>query len=95
MYYLYILRSLSTGRLYTDTTDDPARRLRDHAAGNTPSTRARGPWELAYLEEHPDRRTALRRERHLKSLEGGPEKFRLVAAVTTEQPQAWADRFDG
>ena len=89
MYYLYILRSSTSGRLYTGSTDDPRRRLHDHAAGNTPSTRGRGPWELAYLEEHPNRTAALRRERYLKSLVGGPEKFRLIAEVTDEQRDEW------
>jgi putative endonuclease len=89
MYYLYILRSKTTGRLYTGTTDDIARRIRDHHLGNTASTKGRGPWELVYLEEHPDRATALQRERQLKSLEGGSEKFRLVATATEEQRQRW------
>src|SRR5688500_18344416 len=94
-YYLYILRSRTTGRLYTGTTDNLIRRLRDHTAGNTPSTRGRGPWELVYLEEHLDRRSALQRERYLKSLPGGPEKFQLVASVTVEQLATWQSQFNG
>jgi putative endonuclease len=93
MYYLYILRSVKTGRLYTGTTNDPGRRLRDHRLGNTASTRNRGPWELVYLEEFPDRSAALARERQLKSLQGGPEKFELVANVQPEQLAAWRARF--
>lgn len=89
MYHLYILRSQKTGRLYTGTTSDVRRRVRDHHLGNTPSTRRQGPWELVYLDVLPDRAAALEREQHLKSLTGGPEKFQLVDAATPQQRECW------
>ncbi|MEJ2551591.1 MAG: GIY-YIG nuclease family protein [Anaerolineales bacterium] len=59
----------SDGTLYTGWTTDPERRLRDHNAGRGARyTRARRPLRLAYIERLPDRITAMRRERAIKSL---------------------------
>ncbi|MDM7999172.1 MAG: GIY-YIG nuclease family protein [Dehalococcoidia bacterium] len=78
MHYVYILRSLKDGRLYTGSTGDVAERVASHNRGATPSTRKRRPFELVYVEECAAKASALARERQLKSLGGGPEKFRLV-----------------
>ncbi|MFQ3588472.1 MAG: GIY-YIG nuclease family protein [Fimbriimonadaceae bacterium] len=67
MWRVYILRSRSTGRFYVGCTDRIDRRLAEHNAGQTPSTRGRGPWELAYAETFGTRREALERERQIKS----------------------------
>jgi putative endonuclease len=93
MYYLYILRSKKTQRLYTGTTDDLRRRVRDHHLGNTPSTRGKGPWYIVYVEEVPDRSTALRRERYLKSLAGSVEKQALLKGVTEDQLVRWQNLY--
>ena len=79
-YYVYILRSLKDGGLYTGSSGDLVRRYAEHCRGNVASTRWRRPLELVYVEECGSRCAALARERQLKSLEGGAKKFRLVAA---------------
>ena len=43
---VYVLRSEASGRLYIGQTSDLKRRLREHAQGQTFSTRGRGPWVL-------------------------------------------------
>lgn len=83
-HYVYILRSLKDGKLYTGCTNDVAWRLASHNRGATISTRNRRPFELAYAEEHADKASAMARERQLKSLEGGAEKFRLAAGSPVE-----------
>ncbi|WP_136080126.1 GIY-YIG nuclease family protein [Pontiella desulfatans] len=45
----------------------PDERLKSHNAGRVKSTKAFRPWERVFLEEHPDRNTAEKRERYLKS----------------------------
>ncbi len=78
-YCVYILRSLNSGRLYVGQTDNLDRRLAEHNEGRGGRyTRYAGPWELAYSEEHPDRTSAVRRERHLKSVSGSREKKMLA-----------------
>ena len=67
-WYVYILRC-GDGTLYTGVTDDPERRLSAHRAGRGAKyTRGRGPLELVYREELPDKASALRREYRIKQL---------------------------
>ena len=67
-WYVYILRC-GDGTLYTGITDDVERRLAVHRTGKGAKyTRGRGPLELAYTEQVPDRSAALRRELEVKAL---------------------------
>ena len=70
MYSAYVLRSVSTGRLYVGSTEDFARRLAEHQRGDARYTRGRGPWEVVLVEEFSTRAEAMRRERDLKSGQG-------------------------
>ena len=67
-WWVYILRC-GDGTLYTGMTDDPERRLAAHRSGHGAKyTRGRGPLELVYSEELPDKEAALRRECAIKKL---------------------------
>ena len=67
-WFVYILRC-GDGTLYTGVTDDVQRRLATHRAGKGAKyTRGRGPLELVYTQEQPDKSAALRREIALKKL---------------------------
>ena len=67
-YYCYILEC-ADGSLYTGLTTDPERRLQQHSSGRGARyTRSHPPISLAVVEDHPDLRTAMRRERALKAL---------------------------
>jgi len=67
-YWLYILRC-GDGTLYTGTTDDVDRRLAVHQSGKGAKyTRGRGPLEVVYREELPDKSAALKREIAVKRL---------------------------
>ena len=77
-WYVYILRC-GDGTLYTGATDDVERRLAAHRAGKGAKyTRGRGPLELVYTEEQPDKGAALRREARIKGMTRG-EKLALIA----------------
>jgi len=66
--YCYILEC-ADGTYYTGWTTDPKRRERQHNRGRGARyTRMRCPVRLVYLEEQPDRASAMRRERRLKTL---------------------------
>lgn len=76
-WYVYMLRC-GDGTLYTGMTDDVQRRLAAHRAGKGAKyTRGRGPLELAYAEEQPDKSAAMRRECAIKRLRR-EEKERLI-----------------
>jgi len=82
MYYVYILQSLKTGKLYIGHTDNLARRLNEHNAGKGGKyTRQNGPWALVYNEQCPDRVSAVKREQHLKSTRGSQEKKKLAGIL--------------
>ena len=67
-WYVYMLRC-GDGTLYTGMTDDVERRLAAHRSGTGAKyTRGRGPLELVYTEEQPDKSSALRREFQIKKL---------------------------
>ena len=75
-WYVYILRC-GDGTLYTGSTDDVEKRLAAHRAGKGAKyTRGRGPLELAYFEQLPDKSAALRREYEIKQMTR-QEKLRL------------------
>ena len=66
--YCYILEC-SDGTYYTGWTTDPERRLGQHNRGiGARYTRTRRPVRMVYVEEQPDRVTAMKRERAIKSL---------------------------
>ena len=76
-WYVYILRC-GDGTLYTGITDDIPRRLAAHRSGKGAKyTRGRGPLELVYQEQVPDKSAALRREMEIKRLRRA-EKERLI-----------------
>lgn len=65
--------------LYTGWTTDVKRRLKAHNAGRGAKyTRDRGPVRLVYLEEVPDRRLALKREREIKRMRRS-QKLKLIS----------------
>lgn len=67
-WYVYMLRC-GDGSLYTGITDDVEKRLAAHRAGKGAKyTRGRGPLELVYSQEQPDKSAALRREYEIKQL---------------------------
>ncbi len=66
--FVYMLRC-KDGSLYTGWTNDLEHRLAMHNSGRGAKyTRGRGPVELVYSEELPDKEAALRRECAIKKL---------------------------
>lgn len=83
VWYVYMLRC-GDGTLYTGVTDDVERRLAAHRAGKGAKyTRGRGPLELIYREEQPDKSAALRREIQIKRL-SRRDKLALCAGRSAE-----------
>jgi putative endonuclease len=77
--FVYILQC-ADGSYYTGWTTNLERRVAAHNAGRGGRyTRSRRPVKLVYWEEHPDRRSAQRRELALKRL----PRARKLALVTT------------
>ncbi|MCX6810122.1 MAG: GIY-YIG nuclease family protein [Candidatus Berkelbacteria bacterium] len=66
MHYVYVLKSLLTGRYYVGYTIDVDKRLAQHNAGLSRFTKHDKPWEIVYLEAYKLEKFARERERQLK-----------------------------
>ena len=67
-FYVYVLRSVSSGRFYVGQTENIGKRLAEHKGNRVPSIKNRGPWELVRQEEYATRSEAAQRERHIKKM---------------------------
>jgi putative endonuclease len=68
----------ASGRHYTGITTDPVRRLLEHNAGSTASTRGFRPWKMIHTEEFDSRSKACKREWHLKHSKGQKDKLDII-----------------
>jgi putative endonuclease len=76
-YYCYIVEC-ADGTYYTGWTVDPEKRLAVHNTGRGARyTRMRGPVRLVYVEELPDRKSAMKREIEIKRM-GRDGKSKLI-----------------
>ena len=67
-FFCYIVEC-SDGTYYTGWTTDPLRREKQHNAGRGARyTRMRRPVKMVFLEEQPDKVTALKRELAIKAM---------------------------
>lgn len=66
MFYVYILKSKRDFNLYTGSTKDLRKRLKEHNEGKVFSTKSRIPFELVYYEAYKVEKDARVRESNLK-----------------------------
>jgi putative endonuclease len=79
--YCYIVEC-SDGTFYTGWTTDPKRREKQHNLGRGAKyTRFRRPVNLVYVEQQPDRSTAMKREKKIKQL----SRLRKKALIDGQQ----------
>lgn len=79
-WFVYIIQSESTGRLYTGMTNSPTRRLREHNTSSKGAkyTKSGRPWKMVYLETVDSRSSALKRELRIKKL-SKQQKLSLIS----------------
>jgi len=79
MYTVYALYSAKYEKIYIGFTSDLTKRLSSHNhlshKGYTAKYR---PWELVYQEEYDDKRSAMAREKQLKSAKGREYLWHLI-----------------
>ncbi|MFC2084465.1 GIY-YIG nuclease family protein [Bacteroidota bacterium] len=78
MFFVYILKSLKSGRFYIGHTKDLARRLGEHNSGIVRSTKAYKPWRIVYTEEFVNREDAFKREVEIKTYKSGEAFKNLI-----------------
>lgn len=78
--YCYILEC-ADGTFYTGWTTDPERRLAQHNRGvGAKYTSLRRPVKMVYVEEHPNRTSAMKRELAIKKMKR-TQKSKLVMGI--------------
>jgi len=65
-FYVYILKSLSTGRYYTGQTNDLEERIKRHNSGSEQYTSKEMPWELIWSKKFESRAEAMKQEGQIK-----------------------------
>ena len=76
--YCYIVQC-ADGTYYTGWTTDPERRVAVHNKGRGAKyTKMRLPVKLVYVEQQPDRKSAMKRERAIKKMTRS-QKQKLIA----------------
>ena len=65
-YYVYVLKSLKNDSYYVGCTNNIERRLSEHNAGYSKSTRLNVPFKLVYKEEYNSLSDARVREQNIK-----------------------------
>lgn len=71
MFYTYVLQSTKSGDVYIGYTTDLKRRFAEHNQGLNLSTKRYRPWKIIYYEACLNESDARRRERYLKTTQGG------------------------
>ncbi|MBI3136112.1 MAG: GIY-YIG nuclease family protein [Bacteroidetes bacterium] len=69
-FYVYVLRSLSSGTIYVGMATNIESRLKQHNSGKSKFTQSFVPWELIYTEFTGPSTEARKREKYLKSTAG-------------------------
>lgn len=67
IFYVYAIKSEIDGRIYVGFSADVEKRLKEHNAGKTKSTKGYKPWLLIYTEQVTGRIAARNKEKYYKS----------------------------
>jgi putative endonuclease len=67
MYFVYAIKSEIRTYIYVGISDNPSRRIQQHNKGYEKTTKPYRPFKLILIEEFPDRTSARKREKYLKS----------------------------
>ncbi|MCH8888830.1 GIY-YIG nuclease family protein [Patescibacteria group bacterium] len=67
MYYVYLLKNKKDKKMYTGSTNNLRKRLKEHNDKKSTWTKASTPWQLIYYEACLNGDDARSREKYLKS----------------------------
>jgi len=70
MFYAYVLKSVNHNYFYKGHWFDLRKRLQQHNAGMTASTKPFSPFEIVYYEEFDTENEAIAREKYFKTAAG-------------------------
>ncbi len=76
MFYVYILKSLKDGSIYTGYTNDLRRRFIEHNTNKNRATKYKTPFDLVYYEAYKSKSDAKHRESMLKKFGAGHKELK-------------------
>jgi len=82
VYYLYIIQSDKDGSFYIGTTQNLDARILRHNQGRSKYTRTKRPWNLVYVEDYPDRSSAMKREYAIKRRKSKDYIAKLIERIS-------------
>jgi len=82
MFYTYILKSVSTEKIYIGQTNNLKERISKHNNNEVISTKNRGPWEILFSKQFESRSQAMEFEKYLKSLKNRKYLFDKIQDTT-------------
>ncbi|MCF8264867.1 MAG: GIY-YIG nuclease family protein [Melioribacteraceae bacterium] len=82
LFFTYILRSKKSDRFYIGSTNNLERRVNEHNAGQTHSTRSGKPWELVYSKEFDSKIEATQFEMKIKKMKSRKFILNLISSAT-------------
>jgi putative endonuclease len=85
MHYVYLIKSLKHGQIYTGYTSDLRRRFDEHNSGLSKYTSRGIPWRLIYYEAYLSKEEALHRERSLKLRGNAYAQLRKRIALSAQK----------
>lgn len=78
MFYIYIIYSHRTKKVYVGQTNNIEKRLKEHYSGRVFSTKNILPLSLIHCENYSTRSEAMKREKFFKSLSGSKLKRKII-----------------
>ena len=82
VYYLYIIQSDKDGSFYIGTTQNVDARILRHNQGRSKYTRTKRPLNLVYVEDYPDRSSAMKREYAIKRRKSKDYIAKLIERIS-------------
>jgi len=95
MYYVYVLKSQKTGKLYIGLTSNLKNRFLEHNSGTEKSTKYGVPWTLVYYEAFLSKLDASKREKQIRSFKSayGFLKKRIKSSLDIEPKKRGEAKF--
>ncbi len=82
-YFLYILHSKNYDKYYVGISNNPQRRLHFHNTVEKGFTSRYRPWEIVYIKEFSDKKSAMQAEKKIKNWKSKKLIQRLVLGEIT------------
>lgn len=86
MYYVYVLKSLGSNKLYIGRTSDLKKRIKAHVKGKVHTTKRYGQIKLVFYEAFQSKEDSIRREKYFKTSKGKSSLRQIIRSSVKLMP---------